>query len=173
MIAFTFPKGVVRSCLNEKSGHPLFHYCQCPAYASAVFPYRSELLPYIAEGFGQIVLGRLGSLPDILPTLGGRATGLGQPGHKRAPTFSVWLSLATIVHDVTATALSASPRDDLPESCWASKNRSRLCERSNAASHEQNQQDDDHKRHQPTTDVHDKSPFLRLARVHPWSLRLS
>jgi hypothetical protein len=38
---------------------------------------------------------------------------------------------------------------------------------------EHNHQDDDHKRHQPTTDVHDKSPFLRLARTHPRSLRLS
>jgi hypothetical protein len=55
----------------------------------------------------------------------------------------------------------------------APRNRSRRCERSTAANKEQNYQDDDHKRHQPATDVHDVSPFSRLSKVHPWSLRPS
>jgi hypothetical protein len=55
---------------------------------------------------------------------------------------------------------------------WASETRSRFRERSTAAKQEHNQQDNDHQRHQSATDVHNKSPFLRLARVHPWSLRL-
>jgi len=56
---------------------------------------------------------------------------------------------------------------------WASETRSRFRERSTAAKQEHNQQDNDHQRYQPATDVHDKSPFSRLSKVHPWSLRLS
>jgi hypothetical protein len=55
----------------------------------------------------------------------------------------------------------------------ASETRSWFRERSTAAKQEHNQQDNDHQRYQPATDVHNKSPLLRLAKARCRSLRLS
>jgi hypothetical protein len=54
---------------------------------------------------------------------------------------------------------------------WASENRSPFCE-SSPAKQDHNQHDDDDRRQQPATDVHDESPCLRLSNVHAWPWQL-
>jgi hypothetical protein len=91
----------------------------------------------------------------------------------RRNRVSRMLLLAAVAHQKPQETHPKSTSPKPLHFVWASENRSRSRKRSTAAKHEQNQQDDDHKRQQSATDVHDRSPFLRLARVRPWSLRRS